>query len=77
MNFDGPTSLSVHNATAIMIQDDLIAPFKIANIGGLVGTLDQDRMTGIRALLGAGPTPVVVTSNVTDDGGAPDAGRPT
>ncbi len=75
MNFDGPTSLSVHNATAIVIQDDLIAPFKVANIGGLVGTLDQDRMTGIRGLLGAAPTPVVVTSRITDDGGAPDAGE--
>src|SRR4051794_19729595 len=75
MNFDGPTSLSVHNATAIVIQDDLIAPFKLANIGGLVGTLDQDRMTGIRGLLGAAPTPVVVTSHVTDDGGAADAGE--
>ena len=75
MNFDGPTSLSVHNASAIVIQDDLIAPFKLANIGGLVGTLDQDRMTGIRALLGPAPTPVVVTSHVTDDGGAPDAGE--
>ena len=50
MNFDGPTSLSVHNADAIVIQDDLIAPFKLANIGGLVGTLDQDRMTGIRGV---------------------------
>jgi len=75
MNFDGPTSLSVHNATAIVIQDDLIAPFKVANIGGLVGTLDQDRLSGIRALLGAPPTPVDVQSTITDDGGAADAGE--
>jgi hypothetical protein len=70
MNFDGPTSLSVHNATAIVIQDDLIAPFKVANIGGIVGTLDQDRLSGIRALFDAGPTPVDVTSTVTSDGHA-------
>ncbi len=75
MNFDGPTSLSVHNATAIVIQDDLIAPFKLANIGGLVGTLDQDRLSGIRALLGAPPTPVDVKSTITSDGGAPDPGE--
>jgi hypothetical protein len=75
MNFDGPTSLSVHNATAIVIQDDLIAPFKVANIGGIVGTLDQDRLSGIRALIGPVPTPVDVTSTVTSDGGAADPGE--
>jgi hypothetical protein len=75
-NQDGPTSLSVHNATAIKIQNDpAFAPFKIANIGGLVGTLDQDRMSGIRALLGAAPTPVVVTSHITDDGGPAQPGE--
>ena len=77
MNFDGPTALSAHNASAIVIQDDPTAPFKLANIGGLVGTLDQDRMAGIRALLGPAPTPIVVTSHVTDDGGALTPARPT
>jgi hypothetical protein len=75
-NFDGPTSLSVHNATAIKIQNDpAFVPFKIANIGGLVGTLDQDRTSGIRALLGDAPTPVVVTSRITDNGGAAQQGE--
>src|SRR5262249_31602901 len=75
MNLDGPTSLGVHNATAIGIQDDLLSPFKLANVGGIVGTLDQDRNTGVRGLLGPAPTPVVVTSHVSDDGGAPVAGE--
>jgi hypothetical protein len=76
MNFDGPTSLSVHNATAIVIQDDLIAPFKLANIGAVpIGTLDQDRLSGIRALIGTAPTPVDVTSTVTSDGRTPDTGQ--
>jgi hypothetical protein len=75
MNFDGPTSLSVHNADAILIQNDLIAPFKLANIGNLVGTLDQDRMTGIRALIGPQhPIPVNVHSTLSSDGGAADLG---
>jgi hypothetical protein len=75
-NFDGPTSLSVHNATAIKIQNDpAFAPFKIANIGGLVGTLDQDRTSGIRALIGPVPVPVVVTSHITDDGGPANNGE--
>jgi hypothetical protein len=75
MNFDGPTSLSVHTATAILIQNDLIVPFKVANIGPLVGTLDQDRATGIRALIGDAPQPVDVTSTTSSDGGAPKAGE--
>ena len=79
MNFDGPTSLSVHNADAIVIQNDPAGvPFKLANIGGLVGTLDQDRTTGIRALLPdpiVFPTPVVVSSHITDDGGPAQQGE--
>ena len=71
MNFDGPSALSAHTATAIAIQDDPAGPpFKIANIGGVVGTLDQDRLAGIRALLGDAPTPIPVTSTVTDGGTA-------
>jgi hypothetical protein len=67
MNFDGPTALSVHNATAITIQDDpTLVPFKLANIGGTVGTLDQDRLSGIRGLLGAAPDPIEVSSTVTE-----------
>ena len=64
-NFDGPTALSAHTADAILIQDDpLGAPFKLANIGGTVGTLDEDRLSGIRAVFGDVPAPVLVTSRV-------------
>jgi SpoIVB peptidase S55 len=75
LNFDGPTALSAHNATAITIQDDPAgSPFKIANIGGTVGTLDQDRLAAIRALLGDAPDPIAVTSTVSEAGGPDDAG---
>jgi SpoIVB peptidase S55 len=64
-NFDGPTALSVHTADAILIQDDPVgSPFKLANIGGTVGTLDQDRLSGIRGVFGAAPAPVLVQSRV-------------
>ena len=70
-NFDGPTALSVHTADAILIQDDpLGAPFKLANIGGTVGRLDQDRLSGIRAIFGAPPDPVLVSSRVNQPGTA-------
>lgn len=66
-NFDGPTALSAHTADAILIQDDpLGAPFKLANIGGTVGTLDQDRLSGIRAVFGDPPVPVLVQSRVNN-----------
>jgi hypothetical protein len=75
MNFDGPTALSVHNATAITIQDDpTVAPFKLANVGGVVGTLDQDRLSGIRGLLGAAPDPIEVTSTVKEGAAKSDDG---
>jgi hypothetical protein len=67
MNFDGPSGLSAHTADAITIQDDSLgSPFKLANVGGTVGTLDQDRLSGIRAILGAAPDPIDVTSDVDD-----------
>jgi hypothetical protein len=73
-NFDGPTALTAHNATAITIQDDPAgSPFKLANIGGTVGTLDQDRLSGIRAVFGDTPDPIEVTSTVTS-GAASDDG---
>jgi hypothetical protein len=71
MNFDGPSALSAHTADAITIQDDSLgSPFKLANVGGTVGTLDQDRLSGIRAILGDAPDPIDVTSTVDDGAGA-------
>jgi hypothetical protein len=67
-NFAGLTSLTMHSADAIVIQNDLIAPFKLANIGDPVGTVDQDRMAGIKGFLGAAPTTSDITSTVTADG---------
>ena len=74
MLFDGPTSLSAHSATAITIQDDpTFVPFKLGNPGGVVGTLDQDRLSGISALLGTVPRAAEVASRVN---GNPPAERP-
>lgn len=39
-------------------------PFKIANIGGLRGTLDQDRLSGVRGLLGKHPPLTTLTSSI-------------
>jgi SpoIVB peptidase S55 len=67
--FGGKVALSAHAADALYVQpDNLFGPFKVANLGGVAGTEDQDRLAGIRARLGAGPAPVPVTSTVSAAG---------
>jgi hypothetical protein len=39
-------------------------PFKIANIGALRGTIDQDRLAGIRGIIGPQPRLTPITSSV-------------
>lgn len=58
--WDGRASLSAHSADAILVQEDPFSSFKVANPGGVVDTVDQDRLAGIRAQLGRDPgvTPV-------------------
>ncbi|HET9516843.1 MAG TPA: SpoIVB peptidase S55 domain-containing protein, partial [Actinoplanes sp.] len=69
MLFSGASSLSANAADAITVQNESVgAPYKLANVGGVVGRIDQDRRAGIRAQLGAGPTATPVTSTVTDTG---------
>jgi SpoIVB peptidase S55 len=67
--FGGKVAYSAHVADALYIQpDNLFGPFKVANLGGVVGTVDQDRLAAIRARLGAGPAPIPVTSTVSAAG---------
>lgn len=76
LTFTGAASFSVHPATAVYVQpDSLGAPFKVANPGGTVGTLDQDRLAGIRGRFGAAPAAVPVTSYLTATGNVTRSGR--
>jgi len=71
--FNGTSSMGVHTASAVYVQPDLIgAPFKVANPGGVVGFLDQDRLAGIRGRFDRVPPPLPIDSTVTstDPGGA-------
>jgi hypothetical protein len=46
--FNGATTLSAHQATAVFVQPDpIFGPFKVANVGGISGTVDQDRRAGL------------------------------
>ena len=70
MMWAGPTGLSLHPAEAIYVQEDPAwAGFKVANIGGPVGTIDQDRMAGIAGFVGELPETSTITSHVTSETG--------
>lgn len=66
MDFLGETSLSLHPASALYVQpDSLGAPFKVANFGLPVGTVNQDRSTGITGVFGTPPDGATITSDVS------------
>jgi hypothetical protein len=67
--WSGQTSLGANLADALTIVDDpTFGPYKLATIEGTLGTLDQDRFAGIRALLGDAPTGIPITTTVVADG---------
>ena len=54
MTYTGRTTLGMNPASAIYIQEDSLgAPFKVANFAAPVGTIDEDRGSGIAGTLGA------------------------
>jgi len=75
MNFVGRSSYGLAGADALYIQGDpLGASYKVANIGDVLGTVDQDRMTGISGPLGSNPPAFSITSTL---GYSPDTGTPS
>jgi hypothetical protein len=58
----GPVSYGASDGQSVaIIKDDTFGPYKLANVGAAVGTVDQDRIAGIRADLTTTPA----GSNVT------------
>jgi hypothetical protein len=69
MAFAGATSLTLHPADALYIQEDSLGvPFKVANIADPAGTITDDRLTGITGGFGALPDSTTITSTVSMDG---------
>jgi hypothetical protein len=63
-DFEGATQLGANAASAITIwEDPVFSPFKLATVGGSVGTVDQDRFAGIRADFGETIDTIPITSN--------------
>ncbi len=70
----GPVSYAANDAdTVAIIKDDVFGPFKLANLGASIGTLDQDRTTGVRADLTRTPDTTTVVTNI--DNGDTGASR--
>jgi hypothetical protein len=66
MSFAGSTTLGLAGADTLFIQPDALGgSFKVANIGDVLGTIDQDRATGISGVLGTLPPEIGITSTVT------------
>ncbi|MFN2594760.1 MAG: hypothetical protein ABR579_07725 [Actinomycetota bacterium] len=63
--FSGPTALGANQADAITIISDPFESYKLANVGALIGTVDQDRLSAIRADLSSMPATIPVTSTFT------------
>jgi hypothetical protein len=69
--YSGATRLGMHGATVLRVVDDpVFGAYKLANIGAVVGTIDQDRIAGVAGRIGSLPPTLAVTSSITnlDDG---------
>jgi hypothetical protein len=60
----GPTTLGMNNASTITVLKDPYFSFKLANITGFQGVVDQDRLAGIRATTGQMPPLTTVSSTI-------------
>lgn len=63
LNLSGPAAYGANDADAItIVKDNTFGPFKLANVGADLGTVDQDRTTAIRADLNTTPTGADLTT---------------
>jgi hypothetical protein len=66
-NWTGDTTMAARAADTItIVEDPIFGGYKLANVAESVGVLTQDRLAGIVAELGDGPTGSPITSTVTD-----------
>ncbi len=68
--FEGSQHMGMSAADVLAVVPSTFGAYKVANVGELHGTVDQDRLAGIRGIQGVMPSLVPVTSTVTN----PDLG---
>ena len=65
MDFRGRSTFGASDATSLAIVTDTgLGSFKMANLGGSFGTVDEDRLAGIRTKLGPAPTLVPIKTTI-------------
>jgi hypothetical protein len=76
-NWTGETTMAARAADTItIVKDPVFGGYKLANVAESVGVLTQDRLAGIVAELGDGPSGSPITSTVTDlDSGRTRSGQ--
>jgi hypothetical protein len=66
-NWTGETTMAARAADTItIVKDPVFGGYKLANVAESVGLVTQDRLAGIVAELGEGPSGSPITSTVTD-----------
>jgi hypothetical protein len=72
LEWRGKTFMGANAARTLGIVDDEVdGPYKLAKVKGLAGTVDQDRLAGVRAQLDEAPDPIPIRVDAT----SPDTGR--
>ncbi len=66
MLFNGSTLLGMNGANVVTVVPSILEPFKLANVTGFHGIIDQDRLTGIRGIEGTLPALTAITETVTN-----------
>jgi hypothetical protein len=65
----GPTTLTMHGADVVYVQDDPYYPYKAANISGAAGTIVDDRYAAVHGYLGDPPVTTTVGANSSSSDG--------
>lgn len=68
LTFAGPTTLALSGAEALYVQPSIFGSYKVANLTGPQGTIDQDRLAGVHGILGTLPATAPITSYVEAEG---------
>jgi hypothetical protein len=67
----GPAQLPMTRAHVVAVIPSLLNSIKLAQLGEVMGVLDQDRATAIAGTLGAGPRTIPLTVAMRANGGTP------
>ncbi len=65
----GPTEFPMTSANVLVVLPSLLQSIKLASLGEVIGTLQQDRATAVAGRLGPGPSLIPMTITLNSDRG--------